>query len=447
MRPVNSPLSSLNIPVAVPEIKHPLLPHAEGEGTSMQPDKKDPPFMGRIFRATANLLSAMPGNLSASQKDNTLLHQAIKQGNLDAVESLLAKHANPNIQDKNGRTPLSYAAEKGHSDIIKALLATPNIQVDKADNKGRTPLSYTAEKGRFDIIDTLLGAHASPNLPDVEGCTPLGYAAQKGHVGAVNALLKNEQTLPDLRGEDGKTPLYHAAAKNHHHVVAALLQDSRVDPNLPDKQGITPLASAVLNSHLNTATTLLKNALVDPNQADEKGYTPLHHVVKTGYTFIGSRQPDKLTMALLDNARIDPNLQEKEHGHTPLAFMILAKNNDARWGRDSVNAMLAHPRIDVNLQDKEGRTPFFLATTRYDDEGKTIHCFKLLLEDPKVKHHLPASNGMTPVQNVLAQGFMNNFPARDYLHEMLKNQRCRDGMAMAERKKLEKMFPTGAFTW
>lgn len=444
MRPVNLPsFSSPKIPVDVPEMEQSLLPRTEGEGTSGQPDKKGPAPAGRIFRATADFLSTWQGG-------NTPLHLAINQGDLDAVQSLLAKHANPDIKNKSGRTPLSYAAEKGHPGIVKALLGNPNVKpdtVDKdgrtplsyavagghldivktllansrvkpdlADNNGRTPLSYAAEKGRFDIVKDLQEAKASPNLPDKNGRTPLSYAAENDHVGAVRALLENDHIIPDMRGPDGKTPLHHAAANNHPNVVDALLNDARVAPNLQDKHGLTPLAGATLKDQFNTVATLLKDARVDPNLADAKGYTPLHHAAEKG-------GPERLriTDALLRNGRLNPNLQEKEHGYTALACAVL--KNDPHVSK----ALLANQRVDVNLSDNQGRTPFFLATIYNDSNVIDLSVLKALLEHDRVAHHQRANSGKTAFENLL-DGPINMHPAYTYAMAMLENVHVRQGI-------------------
>ncbi len=448
MRPVNLPsFFSPKIPVDVPEMEQSLLPRATGEGTSRQPEKKEgPAATGRFFRATANLVSTW-------HEANTPLHLAVNQGDLAAVQSLLAKHDNPEKKNKSGRTPLSCAAEKGHPDIVKALLANPNVKPDtldnngrtplsyavtgghfdivetllanphvkinQADNNGRTPLSYAAEKGRFDIINKLLEAQANPNLPDKNGRTPLSYAAENDHVGAVRALLENDDTLPDMRGPDGKTPLHHAAANNHPNVVAVLLKDARVDPNLSDKNGITPLASAALNDKFNTVATLLKDARVDPNLADDKGYTPLHHVAEKG-----GWERLHITHALLGNRRLNPNLQENKHGYTALACAIL------RTDPHVSEALLANRSVNVNLPDNQGRTPFFLATTS-QSEFADRSAFHALLENNRVAHHQRAHNGKTAFENLL-DGPITALPGYAFVMSMLKNAHVRQGILPAD---------------
>ena len=60
------------------------------------------------------------------------------------LKLLLDKNANVESSDKDGRTPLSWAAEKSHVAIVKLLL-DKNANVKSEDKDGRTPLSWAAE--------------------------------------------------------------------------------------------------------------------------------------------------------------------------------------------------------------------------------------------------------------------------------------------------------------
>jgi ankyrin repeat protein len=54
---------------------------------------------------------------------------------------LLQPRIDVNKAKNNGETPLSWAANKGHLEVVKALLAHPGIDVNKADKYGQTPLA------------------------------------------------------------------------------------------------------------------------------------------------------------------------------------------------------------------------------------------------------------------------------------------------------------------
>jgi ankyrin repeat protein len=58
----------------------------------------------------------------------------------------------PDTRDSNGRTPLSYAAERGNEVVVKLLL---NCDVDP-NSDGWTPLSRAVERGSAAIVQLLL---------------------------------------------------------------------------------------------------------------------------------------------------------------------------------------------------------------------------------------------------------------------------------------------------
>ena len=62
-----------------------------------------------------------------------------------------------NQADKDGTTALSWAAQKGHADIVTLLLGHAKIDVNQADKYGNSPLSIAWTKDRVDIVTLLLG--------------------------------------------------------------------------------------------------------------------------------------------------------------------------------------------------------------------------------------------------------------------------------------------------
>ncbi|KAL3475083.1 ankyrin repeat protein [Aspergillus californicus] len=74
---------------------------------------------------------------------------------LIAVVKLLLETKNVDIESKDskyGRTPLSWAAERGHEGVVKLLLETKNVDIESKDSNGRTPLSWAAEKGHEGVV-------------------------------------------------------------------------------------------------------------------------------------------------------------------------------------------------------------------------------------------------------------------------------------------------------
>ncbi|KAH7228922.1 ankyrin repeat-containing domain protein [Fusarium oxysporum] len=72
-----------------------------------------------------------------------------------AMLLIASKDTSPNLRDVNGRTPLSWAAEKGHEGFVTLLLAAEGIDANSKDGSGQTPLFYALRSG-YAAIDRSL---------------------------------------------------------------------------------------------------------------------------------------------------------------------------------------------------------------------------------------------------------------------------------------------------
>ncbi|KAH7132738.1 hypothetical protein EDB81DRAFT_845400 [Dactylonectria macrodidyma] len=124
-------------------------------------------------------------DIDSKDNDDTTGHEAI-------VKLLLEKGADVESKGKNGRTPLSWAAEKGHEAIVKLLLEK-GADVESKGNKCRTPLLWAAQTGRDAIVKLLLEKGADVESKDKDGRTPLSWAAEKGHEAIAKLLQRKSQ--------------------------------------------------------------------------------------------------------------------------------------------------------------------------------------------------------------------------------------------------------------
>ena len=150
-----------------------------------------------ISRLTAVLLVALAlGCLAACGRKGVGggdIHNAAKAGDLVKVKALLKDH--PDLvfnKDNDGRSPLHWAANSGHKDVVELLL-TNKAEVNAKDNDGRSPLHWAASIGHKDMAELLLTNRAEVNATNNKGFTPLHYATAGGeNVGfqAVAELLR-----------------------------------------------------------------------------------------------------------------------------------------------------------------------------------------------------------------------------------------------------------------
>jgi hypothetical protein len=85
---------------------------------------------------------------------------------LGLIASLLLARGNVDVNSMDNfyrRTPLSWAAEKGHDTVVKQLLAHKDVDVNLVDKDGRTPLLWAADKGHDAVVKQLL-AHKDVDI-------------------------------------------------------------------------------------------------------------------------------------------------------------------------------------------------------------------------------------------------------------------------------------------
>ena len=98
---------------------------------------------------------------------------------------LIDYYAVVETKDVSKATPLRYTAFNG----LKAIFSPP-IDVNTQEQRGRTPLHYAAENGHEDIVALLMNAGADSAKRDEDKRTPLHCAARQGHVKAIEKLLR-----------------------------------------------------------------------------------------------------------------------------------------------------------------------------------------------------------------------------------------------------------------
>ena len=302
------------------------------------------------------------------------------------IESLCEKDPGcTDLPDSTGRTPLSYACEKGHSRIIELLLEN-GAKVNSHSTLGIAPIHYVAQTNNPTLVKALLEAGANPldktPKPDSDknkknysenshnrrrfGIHPLQHACKRGYTKNLTEILRF------IRPNDIQSgPIHWAAAAGQADTVALLLQTGHIDPNLKDEAGNTPLCLAAHHRSPSTVKVLLEAGAdfkgtsngIDRFQGVSRSYlrsndnrntvTPLHAWACKQGTYGSSLQDFIDTGRQLLMAGCDINARDSE-GKTPLFHWV--KFGHAEW-TSAFMQMLLDGGADGGVTDNEGNNP------------------------------------------------------------------------------------------
>ena len=94
---------------------------------------------------------------------------------------------------------LHCASFLGIVELVTVLLNDEGCDVNQRDCAGRTPLAWAANNGHEEVVKTLLEwKNVKPDFSDLHGRTPLVNASLSGHEGVVELLLERENVDPNL---------------------------------------------------------------------------------------------------------------------------------------------------------------------------------------------------------------------------------------------------------
>jgi hypothetical protein len=106
---------------------------------------------------------------------NTILHEAVRWNRLRILERLIDVEANLNAQNFNGDSPLHFAAFWGFGEVLQALIST-GAERSARNQRGETALHIAVIQKHKEIVRILLVAGVDKNTTDNWGNTPLHYA-------------------------------------------------------------------------------------------------------------------------------------------------------------------------------------------------------------------------------------------------------------------------------
>ncbi len=153
--------------------------------------------------------------------DSNLI-EVTRIGNHLEVDRYLNNGADVNCKDKNGLTPLIWAAIQGHEEVVRRLLERGG-DLEAKNSNGDTALMWASVMGHKGVVELLLdhGANADLGEPG-SGVTALMAAAAEGHVDVAQVLMEKGATI-NTRDRKGNTALTHASVRGYSEIVELLM--------------------------------------------------------------------------------------------------------------------------------------------------------------------------------------------------------------------------------
>jgi len=296
----------------------------------------------------------------------------IWEGREGNVEALLDAGAHIDFKDKDGLTPLYWAAFSSSKDVLDLILARGNYantihmaacrgdlsrvkkhveqgtDVNARDECGCTPMHWAVLAESPEVADFLIGKGADVNAKDARNFTPL--MAARG-LPMVELLISKGADIQAQENLQELTKLHMACRKGDKDVVKFLISKG-AEVDRKNSSGQTPLWLAANYGHREIVELLInKGADIKEVSSKRSGHNPLYIAARNGHREI---------VELLINKGADVNSRTRD-GSTPLHIATLN-------GHIETAKLLVEKGADVNAKSDDGSTALSLAEKTSDTE-------------------------------------------------------------------------------
>ena len=275
------------------------------------------------FGLTNVLSDLQASGLEINAKDpgheQTPLMYASRRGHADTVAELIRLGASVNLRSARGDTAIVEAVREGHASVVHILLRHAEVKINDPQiwYYDRTILMGAITNANTQILDALLARkNIEVNQADLDGFTALHLASQVGNVDAVRSLLVHPLLDINARNRYGYTALFCAALCPNEEAaikISALLLDSRAKTFYRDKTGgATAIMRAVDSGYIRLVEYLLERRAFRLSEIDNQGRGLLHAAAVGGQSEMAEALIVKYTEAGIEVDTID------NKGRTPL---------------------------------------------------------------------------------------------------------------------------------
>ncbi|XP_051238462.1 ankyrin repeat and SOCS box protein 15 isoform X2 [Dicentrarchus labrax] len=289
------------------------------------------------------------------------LHRAAVQPLVLVLETVLYASFNLTLEEKtsDGETFLTLAVGAGLVKNVKMLLdhgASPHT----TNGKSESPLLLAVRAGCYEMVSVLIAGGARVEQVCQKKWTAMHEASRAGCVHVVELLLQNGGQVSET-DQHGVTPLGIAAEYSHPDVLELLIQHG-ADVNAQAPNGDSVLYDAAGSGNPDCIDILLQHG-ANPNIRNLSSQLPIHHAAYEGHYLALRILIPITTRRALRLSGHSPVHSAADGGHVHCLELLLQKGFD-------VNALLA-PYISENYGDMR-RSPLYFAVSNGDATSTEI---------------------------------------------------------------------------
>ncbi|TQW07437.1 transcription regulator BDF1 [Cordyceps javanica] len=279
---------------------------------------------GRLVIASVLIEAGALVDVRAHGFDSMPLVVAIQNGHLDMIKLLVASgkiDINSRFFLQRDCNLLNFAIPQASVEVVRYLLATIK-RPDAGPDDWTTPLISAIRSNRVSVVRTLVeSAKIDINKPDADGRTPFIWAVRLAtkYPTMAQLLLDSEEVDVNAVDRTGRTALSWAAGLGNESMVQFLLETLDVDPNLADAQGTPPITHALKLLTVNEQPFGLQKDFLCYRSAyyrkyfeEHKDEEKLEHIVKlpdTSVQVFGLAQHFLFTGDVIADLRVTPSYE------------------------------------------------------------------------------------------------------------------------------------------
>jgi len=339
------------------------------------------------LRVTKTLLDLGADVYAEDQHSYTPIHYAARKNHIDCLKMLLNFETDKTLRNETSYSePLLITAAKYDAKDVAAWLLESGESTDVTDKEGLTPLHYAAINGSRSITLLLLKRGADVNSKDKNYLTPLHYAALKRHTDIAIIL---SAWKADLHAETkGRlTPLHLVTTEDELHFLKALAcNGGNIPIPVVNKQRDYPIHTSATYGNENILQWIIDNGM-SVNISNAAGYTPLLNVARVGNSALArkllvrgadvnvkvSREDTRTSLhAACLSGNVDVARLLLENGADPNSCTSTDKRTPLHWaaqlGHLEMTKLLVSFKANISARDKFGFTPRHLAVEKRHDK-------------------------------------------------------------------------------